>query len=150
MSATGSGRGFTLLELLVVIATLTLMSVAVPLTLNRVLPARRLAIATDHLVADIQWLQAQSTALGKVGQLELRTDGYELRVLASDRMRSVTLPARIRVKAAASAREREAVVLRVHPEGTTSGAQLEVADARGSHQVFVSVMTGRVTRARAS
>jgi prepilin-type N-terminal cleavage/methylation domain-containing protein len=150
MSATGSQKGFTLLELLVVIATLALMSVAVPLTLNRALPARRLAIATDHLVADIQWLQTQATTLGKIGHLELRADGYELRVLGSDRMRSVTLPARIRVKAAASARARDGVVLRVYPEGTTSGAQFDVADERSTHPVFVSVMTGRVTRVRAS
>jgi general secretion pathway protein H len=146
MSAIGSSRGFTLLELLVVIAILSLMAAAIPLTLNRVLPARRLASATDQLVANIQWLQAHSTALGKTAHLEITADGYELRVLNSGKVRSVLVPSPIRVKFAVPMVGQESAILRVYPEGTTSGAEFEVNDGRSQLRVLVSVITGKVRR----
>jgi len=59
-SETGSPRGFTLLELLVVLAILVMAAALFPLALNRALPARRVTTTADHLIAAVRNAQRRA------------------------------------------------------------------------------------------
>src|SRR4051812_9370851 len=73
-SATGSTRGFTLVELMVVLTVLALLAASLPVALNRFLPARRVTAAADHLIAVVHRLQSEAATSGvpvRLGVTEL-------------------------------------------------------------------------------
>jgi len=63
-SATGSTRGFTLVELMVVLTILALLAASLPVALNRFVPARRVVTAADRLIADVHRLQSEAAGPG--------------------------------------------------------------------------------------
>ncbi len=152
-SATGSPLrrrastgGFTLLEMVMVIAIAVLIASSVPVALNRMLPARRLAVAAERLVTDVRWLQAHATASGHIAYLEVTSAGYILRIPGSGIERRVDVPEPIEVKLQSLRGTRPAAKLEIYPEGTTSGGFFDVGDSRRRHRVEVSTLTGKVRR----
>lgn len=139
--------GFTLIELMVVLAIVVLVTASLPLALNRMLPSRRVAVAADRLVSDIRWLQLQSTASGKPARLSITGSGYRMEVQNDKQGREVALSASTTLRLRARDEDRVIHNLLVYPDGTSSAGQFEVADAGRRAIVEVSLLTGRARRA---
>ncbi len=143
-SAIGSGRahGFTLLELMVVMAIMVLLTSALPFAFNRMVPARRAALAAEGLVANIRWLQAQSSASGSPGRITLQKQGYQLHVqgLKKDIALARTTHAQFLRRDAAV----ELDELLIFPDGTCTPARILVADSGRRIELAISMLTGSV------
>jgi general secretion pathway protein H len=131
--------GFTLLELLVVLAIIAALATAFPLALNRFVPARRLDGAARVLVSDLRFAQAQSIATNQPVVLLPDAHGYRLGSSVTRKWSSSTS---LQLHSADDERDLEA--LRLFPDGSTTGARLVLRDGERLREVKVSPLTGRV------
>ena len=142
----GRLAGFTLLELLVVLAIVASLAAMFPLALNRFLPARRVDAAARELLADIRLAQARSVAMDAIVVLALTPTGYEVRDLdpkgAVVQNRSLRQSTKVGLRFVDGLRELPA--LRVYPDGSSSGGRFVIVDGDRRRELTVSELTGRV------
>lgn len=124
------GAGFTLLELLVVLAIMVIAITAFPLALDRVLPERRVRAATEHLEAAIRDAEIESIALDEPQHLSVAEVTFHF--APSTRLRA-TSPGGGPLGA-----------LVAYPDGSTNGAHFVVSDGSDRSTVVVSQITGRI------
>lgn len=123
--------GFTLLELLVVLAIMVLAVTAFPIALDRALPGRRVRAATERLEAEIRHAEIQSIAQDRPQRLSVAE-------LASQFSASTQVDA-------AGPGGRPLQTLVIYPDGSTTGARLVVSDGSVRSIVAVSEITGRIS-----
>jgi general secretion pathway protein H len=137
--------GFTLLELLVVLAIIASLTAAFPLALNTFVPARRVDAAARELLADIRLAQARSVTTDAAVVLMPLAHGYELRDLGSAQaIRSRSWRESTAVLLRAVDGSRGLSELRLYPDGSSSGGQFLIKDGVRERSVTVSELTGRV------
>lgn len=137
-SGPGNESGFTLMELLVVVAILVLLTSTLPLALDRVLPGRRVVSTTQKLLSAIRDAQSISAASGRTVQLELNGSG-----LSGDCI-SVRFPSTTHVEL----KDADGLNLRAvfaYPEGTLTEARIVVSERTHRRTLHLSGLTGRVT-----
>ncbi len=145
---TGRQQGFTLLELMVVMAILVLIAVLFPVALDHALPSHRVRATTEQLMARVHEAQNSSLFSGKavslslVGHRLLTQDpstraslGHPLPLPNSTQVRLVDLEGR------------PLSGLIVYPDGSAQAARFEVEDNGHRGTVRVAAVTGRVTNA---
>jgi len=147
-SAIGSRRGFTLVELMVVLAILALLAASLPVALNRFLPARRTAAAADRLIADVHRLQSEAATVGAPAQLTLTGSGYRLDFAGQRAATEVALPASTTLRFRARDEDRALRELTVYPDGTASPGRFEIADSGKQAVIEIGLLTGSARRAR--
>jgi general secretion pathway protein H len=146
--ATGSRRGFTLVELMVVLAVAALLATSIPLALNRLMPARRTIAAADRLIADVQRLQSEAASSGAVARMRMNGTGYELDIPGQRALATVTLPGSMTLRLRAREEDRPLRELVVYPDGTASPGRFEFADSGRQAVVEIGMLTGRPRRVR--
>jgi general secretion pathway protein H len=147
-SGTGSAGGFTLLELLVVLAILVMAAALFPLALNRALPARRVSTTVDRLVAAVHEAQAESVTRGLPVTLTLVGDGLEASAKSA---RALLRPVKFSESVHVDLRDgngQAATSLTVFPDGSAQGGQYQIAAGEHLSLVQVSGLTGRVDARR--
>ena len=147
-SATGSARGFTLVEMMVVLAVLALLAASLPLAINRLVPARRTVAAADRLLADVSRMQSESASAGAPARLTLTASGYRLDFGGTRASSEVALPASTSLRLRARDEDRPLHELVVYPDGTASPGRLEIADSGRSAAVEIGMLTGSARRTR--
>ncbi|MEP7246137.1 MAG: prepilin-type N-terminal cleavage/methylation domain-containing protein [Gammaproteobacteria bacterium] len=135
----GRGGGFTLIELMVVIAVLVLMTSVLPLALNRALPGRRVAVTAQRIASAVREAQSQSTATGNPVRLQFR-QGVGLAL--ADRL-AVSFAASTTVTLIDSD-GRKGKRLTAYPDGSITSARFEVSESTHRSDVVVSGVTGKV------
>lgn len=155
-SATGRGwvrvraaahpGGFTLVELLVVLAILGLLASALPLALNRALPARRVAVAAEEIASAVR--EAHTLALAQGATVIVRVQDGAL-VVSAQAAGSARRPVRAALRPSTSValtdREgRPLPALVLYPDGSSMGARFAIVDGARRASVSVSELTGRV------
>ncbi len=128
MLVTGRQRAFTLLELLVVMAIVAMAAAAVPLALDRLLPARRVAVAADRLRAAVREAQTSSLLSGRPITLDLA---------------QISLPRSVHVSLQGAGPPTGTLI--VFPDGSAQNARLAVAEGEHLSVVRVSALTGHVS-----
>jgi type II secretion system protein H len=151
--ATGSGRGFTLLELMIVMAILVMVATLFPFALNRALPSRRITTAVERLVSMVR--EAQSASLVSGRPVTLQIEGHGLTAVAaqgsadeaafSDTGHSLSFPQSTQVSLA-DPDGRTLTALGIYPDGSSRGGRFDVQDTGHRGAVVVSAVTGRVSR----
>jgi general secretion pathway protein H len=141
----GRGAGFTLLELMVVIAIMASLTAAFPLALNRFVPARRVDAAARALLADIRLAQARSVNLDVVVRLVPRQHGYEMRDATGPTATSPPVEWRESTSLSLGAGDgsRTLLELRIYPDGSSSGGRFVIQDGTRRRDITVSELTGR-------
>lgn len=141
VAASGVHRGFTLAELLVVLAILSLVATLLPWAMNRALPQRRLDAAAEDLVTELRLAQMKSTMAGRPFELLVADVGrYSSRELTAESQQGIGRgSARVTDR---HGRPRASLV--VFPDGSTSGGRIELGDGANRRVVVVSELTGRV------
>ncbi|CAN5268735.1 GspH/FimT family pseudopilin [soil metagenome] len=146
-----AARGFTLLEMIVVVVLFAAISALAASVVSRNLPAQQLQRATREIAAQLRYTRARaiSTGTAQVFVLDTRTRAWR----APDRHHG-EVPASIQVVATAAKGEQEGdqtAVVRFFPEGAATGGRFVLRRDRAAWQIDIEWLTGevRVTRAGA-
>jgi len=143
------GAGFTLLELLVVMAIMVALTAAFPLALNRFLPARRVDGAARELLADIRKAQSRSAVTRRAMAIRPDDHGYRVQAFSPGKPETVVETRRwsdrTRLSLRAPSGENAAAALWIFPDGSSSGADFRIEDGQYMRHVAVSELTSRVS-----
>jgi general secretion pathway protein H len=143
---TGSEAGFTLLELMVVMAILVLIATLLPVALDRASPGRRATTTAERLAATIRDAQGWSIRSGRPATVSVR--GKELitqdTVTSAMVGHSLSFPHSTNVSLVDS-EGRVTGPLVVYPDGSARYMRFNVQDGGYQRTVLVSAVTGRVT-----
>ncbi len=145
MSATGSPRrlvsrervvgrerdGFTLLELLVVLALIALIITALPVALRQVMPRQQLRVAEADVATQLREMQGRAARTGRTQ--EFREES------------AAELPGSIKLELlAAGEATLQVSAIEFHPDGSTSGGRVVLSAGERRRELQVSALTGRI------
>jgi general secretion pathway protein H len=139
ISATGS-RGFTLLELLVVLTILVLMAAAWPLAAPRVFPAQRLRNEAQQLAADLRVARMTARLTGTRQELGISPRGTGYRIATE----SHELPDGLTVHLRPVLPSGPPGTLTLFPDGSSTGGRLDLTFNERQTTVSVAPLTGHV------
>jgi general secretion pathway protein H len=142
-------RGFTLLEMVVVLVLIATVVGIGAAAMSRRLPGQQLRIAAKELAGQLRYTRAQAIATGKpqLFVLDARTREWH----AGER-RSGRLPGDFLIVATGARNEQQregSVTVRFFPEGAATGGRFLISRDRAAWQVDVEWLTGEVRLARA-
>jgi prepilin-type N-terminal cleavage/methylation domain-containing protein len=140
-SATGS-RGFTLLELLVVLTIIVLIAAAWPLASSRVFAAQHLRNESEQLSSALRLAQMTARICGVPQELTISAEGTAYHI-GSD---THELPQGLTLHHRNEAGNADLGHFIVFPDGSSSGGMLELARQDQEHIVTLRVLpiTGRI------
>jgi general secretion pathway protein H len=137
-SATGN-RGFTLLELLVVLAIMVLLAGAWPFAAPRLFPAQQLRNEGQSLVAALRGARMTARISGTAQTVEFRDSGDSYQVGAEVHKLASGIIARVREQGNLG----QAARVIFYSDGSSSGGMVEIALPRRSMRIEVGKLTGR-------
>lgn len=138
----GGEEGFSLVEMLVVLAILGLAAAFAGPALDGMVPARRLERVAETVRTEIDLLRAEAIRTGRPMRLVLDGTGSRL-VSSRPGAAAIPLTVALRLDVPAAARGGPGEI-RFQPDGTTSGARLRLALGRAARILTVSPLTGLV------
>lgn len=140
--------GFSLVEMLVVLAVLALAATLGGPTLRRILPGQRLDAAADALATELALLRTEAVRTGRTTRLVYDPEANAF--LSSRRAaRPIAVaPLRAGIDIPPEARSAPGEI-RFLPSGATTGARIVLAGEAGSRAMTVSRVTGAVRREEA-
>lgn len=143
-----AARGFTLLEMVVVIALFAAVTALAASVVSRNLPGQQLRRATKELATDLRYTRARAIASGKpqVFVLDTRKRAWQ----APDRHHG-ELPDSVEVVATGARSEQvgdDTAVVKFFPEGAATGGRFVLKHGRAAWQVDIEWLTGEVTITR--
>jgi type II secretion system protein H len=147
-SGTGRQHGFTLLELMVVMAILVLVAMLFPVALDRALPGRRASSTAEQLASMVREAQGSSLLSGR--PVALTVQGHDLvtwdAVTSTPIGRSLSFAPSTEV-ALVDLEGRAVPALVVYPDGSAQAVRFDVEDGGHRKAVLVSAVNGRVSLA---
>ncbi len=137
--------GFTLVELLVVLAIISLLLAFTPAAFNRMMPGLEVQSATRQLAASLR--SARSAAIRDNTETTLTLD-LEARIYRLDalgREQAIDEDIEVSMLTARSELEGEQTGrIRFYPDGTSTGGRVTFAGGGAAYDVLVDWLTGRV------
>ncbi|MBV5310774.1 GspH/FimT family pseudopilin [Chromatium okenii] len=137
--------GFTLVELLVVLAIAALLMTAVPALFSAAFPGLELKSAARRTAATLRL--ARESAIRQGTETELQVD-VEARQLALQGYRNLNLPSGLTMQLETAARDlhdTQRGVIRFFPDGSSTGGRIILAYHDHGYQVGITWLTGRIT-----
>jgi general secretion pathway protein H len=138
ISATGND-GFTLLELLVVLAILVLLAGAWPFAAPRLFPTQQLRNETQHLVSVLRIARTRARITGEQQDFEVAGAGMAYRIATENH----SLPRGVTVYLRDGGTATLPSHLTFYPDGSSSGGILELALPGRTQEVRIGGLTGR-------
>jgi general secretion pathway protein H len=144
-----AARGFTLIELIVVVVLLAGVLALAAGAINRGRPGQQLRQATREVASELRFTRARAIATGTAQRFvfDTRTRGWR----AADRHRG-TLPASVEVVATAAKSEQlgpDTAVVTFFPDGAATGGRFVLRHERAAWHVDIEWLTGEVRMTRA-
>jgi len=136
--------GFTLVELLVVLAIAALLMAAVPALFSAAFPGLELKSAARRTAATLRL--ARESAIRQGAETEVLVD-VEARQLELKGYRNLSLPSSLTLQLETAAREmhdEQRGVMRFFPDGSSTGGRIILAYHDHGYQVGVTWLTGRI------
>ncbi|NEX18740.1 prepilin-type N-terminal cleavage/methylation domain-containing protein [Thiorhodococcus mannitoliphagus] len=138
------GRGFTLVELLVVMAVAALMMTAVPTLFSAAFPGLETKSIARRTAATLRLARESAIRQGedKVVILDLEAHRLEL-----EGYRSLSLPTRLSVDFEGATQEMlddQHGAVRFFPDGSSTGGRIVLSHKGHGYQVGVTWLTGRI------
>lgn len=144
--ARGAGRrgGFTLVELLVVLAIAGLILAVTPPLLGAALPGLELKAAARRTASALRLTREIAIAQGRPAQWSVDDEGGEYRIEPGGRAGNLPAGISVELEVAATLRGEHSGAIRFFPDGTSTGGLVGLR--RGGRQFTVGVnwLTGRV------
>lgn len=142
-------RGYTLVELLVVVGLIAAALAVGAAAMRSGMPGAQLRGAARELAAQLRYTRAQAIA---TGQSQLFTLDARTREWQAPNRRHGRLPREVDIVATGARIEQEnpdQVAVRFFPEGAATGGRILLERGDAAWQVDVEWLTGQVTLARA-
>lgn len=142
-------RGFTLVELVVVVALIATALAMAATVFSAGLPGQQLRGAARELAAQLRYTRAQALVTGQSQRFLLDTNSREWQAPNRHRGR---LPAQIGVVATVASSERpspQVAAIRFFPEGAATGGRIVLKRNAAAWQIDVDWLTGEVSVSRA-
>jgi len=143
--------GFTLVELLVVLAIAGLLVALVPASISAAMPGARLRDTTNELTVALRDARNRAVSRGRIvglrivsGELEEESTGGQVVALPVElelRWRDAHAPGAVAVPLTD-------VRMLFYPDGSSSGGWLDVGPADKAYTIQIDWLTGRATVAR--
>jgi general secretion pathway protein H len=138
-------RGFTLFEILVVMAIMTFILAIVPPLLPNVIAGTHVKSATRQLAAGLQYTRSQAIKKQKEMTLTLDVDRKSFRVDAKERLLNLPDDTMISLITARSEQiTTHAGRIRFFPDGSSTGGQIKLAHAAKEFLIDIHWLTGKV------
>lgn len=137
--------GFTLLELLVVLALMTLIIGVVPAMMLGSLPGAEAKAAARHLAAGLRY--ARSQAITQQQEIAFALDVEQRRYQISQTSRQYQLPAKLSISMITGQSElagQATGTIRFFPDGSSTGGRITLAYGAREYRVDVNWLTGEV------
>lgn len=136
-SATGD-HGFTLLELLVVLTIMVLLAAAWPFAAPRLFPAQQLRNTAQSFVADVRLARLTARTMGTQQEISVESSGTSYTTATGTHPLRRGILMHIRSEQISNSPH-----LDLYPDGSTSGAIVDLALPSRSLSVAVSPLTGQ-------
>lgn len=143
-----SQRGFSLMELVVVMVLIAALAGLGATALNAGLPGQQLRAAAREVAGELRFTRAQAIASGRAQ--EFRLDMRNRRWTSADQ-REGQLDAAVNVLATTARSEQpveDVAVVRFFPEGAATGGRIVLSRGQAAWRVDVAWLTGEVTLQR--
>ena len=144
--AQGRGRGFTLLEILVVLTLIGLIAAVTIPTFSGGVSTTALKSAAREIAAGLRLARGQAIAQRTEATLELDVAARAFRVLPDPRVH--VLPREIEIKLYTAQRDLvsdQVGAVRFYPDGGSNGGRITLAVGERKFDVDVDWLTGRVS-----
>jgi general secretion pathway protein H len=138
--------GFTLMEMLVGLAILTLALTLVPPLFTNVITSTQIKSATRILAASLK--QVRSEAISKQTETTLTLDVESQQFAVGVKLRSLDLPKDTRLTLIAADTEQlsaQQAAIRFFPDGSSTGGRIELSHLRNQYRIDVNWLTGTIT-----
>ena len=146
MWSVGSDFGFTLVELLVVLAVLALVLAVVPPLLPDAIDSVRLRNAQRDLVSGLRYARSQAVNSQQAVTVDINVGKGTLQIL--DRQRNLSLPDDVSLTLVTAQQEqiseREGAI-RFYPDGSSTGGRVSFRRGDQVSLIDVNWLTGRVS-----
>ena len=137
-------RGFTLIELIVVLAVAALLMAAVPGLFSAAYPGVELKSAARRTAATLRLARASAIRGGRESVLLVDLAAHRLELAG---YRALTLPAGVAVKLETANRElidAQQGRIRFFPDGSSTGGRIILSRGHQGYQIGVTWLTGRI------
>lgn len=144
-SINNSQTGFTLVELLVVLALAAVLMTAVPALFSAALPGLELKSAARRTAATLRLARESAIRRGTTTEVVVDVEARQLDLVG---YRQLNFPSDVTVQldtAADELRDDQRGAIRFFPDGTATGGRIIFAHAAHGYQVGVTWLTGRIT-----
>ena len=142
---TPHSRGFTLLELVVVLALATALIAIVPPLITAAIPGIELKSSSRRIAAGLRLAREEAIRTGRDIAFTLDLEQHTYRV--DGNFRQVSLPEGLALKLTAAESEmleEQVGVIRFFPDGSSTGGRIVIAREDSGWQVGVQWLTGRI------
>ncbi|MFD2112801.1 GspH/FimT family pseudopilin [Thiorhodococcus fuscus] len=139
-----SNRGFTLVELLVVMAIAALMMTAVPSLFSAAMPGLEMKSAARRTAATLRLARETAIRQGTDAALLVDLENHRLDLQG---YRSLVLPKGLMIQLEAASSEMlddQRGVIRFFPDGSSTGGRILILHEDHGYQVGVTWLTGRI------
>lgn len=145
MVAHRASRGFTLLELLVVLVIVGVLMASAPGALHRILPGVEIKAAARDVSATLREARSRSLRDNRETAVVIDTEGRTYRFEGAKDAQSFADELAVTLVAAASEQVDEAVGrIRFYPDGTSTGGRVTLTRDERTYHVVVDWLTGYV------
>ncbi|MBK1722102.1 GspH/FimT family pseudopilin [Thiocystis violacea] len=144
MARPSANRGFTIVELLVVMAIAALIMTAVPTLFSAALPGIEMKSAARRTVATLRLARESAIRRGEDQALLVDIEAHRLSLPG---YRSLSLPKGLTIGLEAASREmldEQRGVIRFFPDGSSTGGRILLSRKGNGYQVGVTWLTGRI------
>ncbi len=145
MTGDNGYKGFTLFEIMVVMAIMTFILAIIPPLFSNVISGAHVKSATRQLAAGLQYTRNQ--AISKQKEMTLTLDIDKKLFQVGEKVKSIKVPDDTKISLITARSEQtttHAGRIRFFPDGSSTGGQIKLAHAAKEFLVDVHWLTGKV------
>lgn len=138
-------RGFTLMEMLLVLAIIGMVMAVAPPLLSAAMPGLQLKSSTRSVAAALRRARSIAIASGKSAILEIDLEALTLKVTGD--IKAIHIPEAIEITMVTADQEVTSEKngnIRFFPDGTSTGGRVTLRNGENGYAVDVDWLTGRI------
>jgi general secretion pathway protein H len=138
-------RGFSLLEIIVVVGLISLLMTFAAYAINKQLPGQQLRSSAKQLAAELRFTKSQAMVTGEPQSFQINVKTREWK---GPKNHSGVLPKSLEVIATTARSEQpelDAAAIKFFPDGAATGGRIVLQHKTAKWQVDVKWLTGEVT-----